>query len=219
MASDCECSRLEEKQVRRAGVKEGVTRQAERGGYPRAPLLYRYQNERLANCTKNSGLHTSRSEMNVVPAWYSKTFSGSKPPLLSFLLAGAASERRTCSGRVRNETPAIREAAQWRMPAPGHAPPRCAAIPSCRRFRSGHTACPEKVCGVREILPHKTRNATAERHRCLEDSQRLIGGASAEISSCGMLDKRVPSPGFSISLECLDPETRKEADSISGKIQ
>jgi hypothetical protein len=155
----------------------------------------------------------------MVPAWYSKTFTGSKPPLLSFLLAGAASGRGICCGRARNETPAIREAGQWRMPGPGHAPPRCAAIRGCRRFRSGHTACPERECGVREISPRKIRNATAGRHRCLEGSQRLTGGASAGISSCGMLDKRVPSPRSSISPEWLDPETRKGTDSMPGKIQ
>src|SRR5438874_10832812 len=105
------------------------------------------------------------------------------------------------------------------MPGPGHAPPRCAAIPGCRRFRSGHTACPEKECGVREISPRKIRNATAERHRCSADSQRLTGAASAGISNCDRLDKRVPSPESSIPPEWLDAETRKEADSMSGTIQ
>src|SRR5438067_9595329 len=84
------------------------------------------------------------------------------------------------------------------MPGPGHAPPRCAAIPGCRRFRSGHTACPEKECGVREISPRKIRNATAERHRCSADSQRLTGAASAGISNCDRLDKRAASPESSI---------------------
>jgi hypothetical protein len=45
MASDCECSRLEEKEVRRPGVKEGVKERKREGSTPTPAISYRFQNK------------------------------------------------------------------------------------------------------------------------------------------------------------------------------
>lgn len=169
--------------------------------------------------TKNAELHTSRPEMVPVLAWYSEKVCESTPQLPFCLLAGTALRKRICSGRVHNDTRAIPGADRWWMSGRPHVPPRCAAIPGCRRFRSGHKASPETESGVREISLRKIRNATAERRKWQTDSQGLSGAGTAGNSNCGTLDKRVESPEFSIPLIGRDLETREKADSRLGKIQ
>jgi hypothetical protein len=62
MASDCECSRLEEREIRTREVKEGVTRHAGKRGYPTPPLWYRYQDEGLANWAGRKCMKTKDGE-------------------------------------------------------------------------------------------------------------------------------------------------------------
>lgn len=129
----------------------------------------------------------------------------STPRLPFCLLAGAASRKRICSGRERNEKQVIRAAARRSRPGRAHAPRRCAAIPDCRISGSGHRANPETERGGREISLRKTRTATARRRRCQADSQRLSCAGSAGISNCDTLGKRTRSLGSSISPGWLDP--------------
>lgn len=152
--------------------------------------------------------------MSVVPAWYLKIVTDSRPRLPFCLLAGAALGKRICCGRARNERPTLPGTSRCPRSVREHAPGRCAAIPGCRKSRNERRANPEAECGVREISLRKIHTAMAEHRQCLADSQGLCGAGIAGNSNCGTLDKRVGSPGFSISLIGWDPETRKEADSM-----
>ena len=140
----------------------------------------------------------------------SETFHRSRPQLLSCRLPGAALRKRTCSGTARSGMQVFRGAGRGWTSHPGRAPPRCAAVPHCRRFRNAHTADRETECGVREISLRRIRNATAERRRRSTDSQRLSAAGSAGISYCDTLDKQARSPGFSVSPKWLGRETRKK---------
>lgn len=158
--------------------------------------------QRVRECgTRNRELHTSYCEMDVVPAWYAKTVNDSRLRLAFCLLAGGALRRRTCCGRARNERPVVPRTSRSPRSVREHAPARCAAIPDCRKFRSAHKANPEADCGAREIALRKIHTARAERRRHLAGSQRLSCAGSAGISNYGTMDKRAPSPGFSISPE------------------
>ena len=153
----------------------------------------------------------------MVPAWYSATVKGPRPQLRPCLLAGAASRKRICCGRGHIGRPEVPSFGQRALPDQGHVLPRCAAIRSCHRCHSARTANPETKCVGREISLRKIRSATVKRRRCSTDNQRLSSDGSAGISNCGILGRRVGSSGFSISPDWLDPETRKEADSMKAR--
>ena len=153
----------------------------------------------------------------MVPAWYSPTVKGPRPQLRFCLLAGAALRKRTCCGRGHNDRPEVPSFVQRAPPDQGHVLARCVAIRSCRRFRSARTTNPETKCVAREISLRKIRSATVKRRRGSTDNQRLSSDGSAGISNYGMLDRRVGSPGFSISPDWLNPESRKEADSMKAR--
>lgn len=135
------------------------------------------------------------------------------------LHGGAALGKRTCYGKGRSGRPGGLECGRKERFDPGHTLRRCVAIQGSRRGRSVHTASLEAECGAREISLRKTRTATARCRRCSADSPGLYGDGIAGDSNCGTPGKRVGSPGFSFSPDWLATKTRKEADSMAGKIQ